>query len=119
VLVQVALKREPELKDIPTLIELVKNDRDRKFMEFLSAETTVARALVAPPDVPADRLNALRRAFDKTVKDPQFLAEAAKAGGMDIEPMTGEEAQPIAHSIVNTSPETIAYARKVLGNLLR
>jgi tripartite-type tricarboxylate transporter receptor subunit TctC len=118
VLVQVALKRDPELKDIPTLIELMSNDRDRQFMAFLSAETAVARALVAPPDVPADRLNALRRAFDKTVRDPQFLAEAAKTK-MDIQPMTGEEAQPIAHAIVNTSPEVVAYARKVLGNLLR
>ena len=119
VLVQVALKRDPDLKDIPTLIDLVNNDRDRKFMAFLSAETTVARALVAPPDMPADRLNALRRAFDTTVKDPQFLAEADKMGGMDIQPMTGEEAQPIAHGIVNTPPEVVDHARKVLGNLLR
>ena len=118
VLVQVALKRDPELKDIPTLIELVNNDLDKKLMAFLSAETAVARALVAPPDVPADRLDALRRAFDKTVRDPQFLAEAAKTG-MDLQPMSGEDAQPIAHGIVNTSPEVVEHARKVLGNLLR
>ena len=58
VLVQVALKRDPELKDIPTLIDLVNNDRDRKFMAFLSAETTVARALVdaaGSPGRPAQR----------------------------------------------------------------
>ncbi len=119
VLVQVALKRDPELKDIPTLIELVNNDLDRKFMAFLSAETSVARALVTPPEVPADRLNALRRAFDMTVKDPQFLAEAEKMGGMDIEPMRGEDAQPIAHGIVNTPPEVLDRARAVLGNLLK
>jgi len=118
VLVQVALKRDPELKDIPTLIELVNDERDKSLMAFLSAETAVARALVAPPDIPADRLNALRRAFDKTMRDPQFLAEAAKTK-MDIQPMSGEEAQPIAHAIVNTSPEVIGHARKVLGNLLR
>jgi tripartite-type tricarboxylate transporter receptor subunit TctC len=118
VLVQVALKRDPELKDVPTLIELVKSERDKSLMAFLSAETAVARAFIAPPGIPADRLNALRRAFDKTVRDPQFLADAAKTK-MDIQPMTGEEAQPIAHAIVNTSPEVIAYARKVLGNLLR
>jgi hypothetical protein len=74
---------------------------------------------VTPPDVPADRLNALRRAFDMTVKDPQFLAEADKMGGMDIQPMTGEEAQTIAHAIVNTPPEIVDHARQVLGNLLR
>jgi tripartite-type tricarboxylate transporter receptor subunit TctC len=119
VLVQVALKRDPELKDVPTLIDLVTSERDKKFMEFLSAETAIARALVAPPDIPADRLEALRRAFDKTVRDPEFLAEAGKMGGMDIQPMSGEEAQPIAHAIVNTPPEVIDYARQVLGNLLR
>src|SRR6185503_11844488 len=99
VLVQVGLKRDPELTDIPTMIDLVDNERDKKFMAFLSAETTIARALVAPPDVPADRVNALRRAFDATVQDPQFLAEARKMGGMDIQPMPGEEAQPIADGI--------------------
>ena len=119
VLVQVALKRDPELKDIPTLIDLVNNDIDRKFMAFLSAETTVARALVTPPEIPADRLNALRRAFDATVTDPQFLAEADKMGGMDIQPMRGEEAQPIAHGIVDTPPEVLDRARAVLGNLLK
>jgi tripartite-type tricarboxylate transporter receptor subunit TctC len=118
VLVQVALKRDPELKEIPTLIELVSNERDKQLMAFLSAETSVARALVAPPAIPADRLEALRRAFDKAVHDPQFLAEAAKTK-MDIEPMTGEEAQPIAHAIVETKPEVIEHARKVLGKLLR
>ena len=78
ILVQVGLKRDPELADVPLLIELVNNDRDRKFMTFLSAETAISRALVTPPDVPADRLDALRRAFDATMKDPQFLAEAEK-----------------------------------------
>jgi tripartite-type tricarboxylate transporter receptor subunit TctC len=119
VLVQVALQRDPELKDVPTLIELVNSERDKQLMAFLSAETAVARALVAPPGVPADRLDALRRAFDKTVQDPQFLADAAKMGGMDIQPMRGEEAQKIAHGIVETSPDVLDHARKVLGNLLR
>ncbi|MCC6887543.1 MAG: hypothetical protein IT536_03330 [Hyphomicrobiales bacterium] len=118
VLVQVALKRDPELPDIPTLIDLVGTDRDRRFMEFLSAETAVARALVAPPGIPAERLQALRRAFDATMKDPQFLAEVAKLG-MDLQPMRGEDAQRIAHAIVDTAPDVVAYAQKVLGSLLR
>jgi tripartite-type tricarboxylate transporter receptor subunit TctC len=119
VLVQVALKRDPELANVPTLLELVNNDIDRKLMAFLSAETAIARALVAPPEVPADRLDALRRAFDATVKDPQFLAEADKMGGMDIQPMRGEDAQGIAHGIVNSPPGVLERARAVLGNLLK
>jgi tripartite-type tricarboxylate transporter receptor subunit TctC len=119
VLVQVALQRHPELKSVPTLIELVNTDLDKKLMAFLSAETAVARALIAPPEIPADRLAALRKAFDATVKDPQFLMEAEKKGRMDITPLSGVEAQKIAHGIVATPPEVIARARQVLGKLLR
>ena len=69
-LVQVGLKRDPDLPDVPLLLELVNNDLDRKVMTFLSAETAISRALVTTPDVPAERVEALRRAFDATMKDP-------------------------------------------------
>ncbi len=118
VLVQVALKRDPELADVPTLIDLVNNERDKTFMAFLSAETAVARALVAPPDVPADRLNALRRAFDKTVRDPQFLAEAAKTGmdyaADDRRRGTADRARDRQHAAGRNRARA-----QVLGNLLR
>jgi tripartite-type tricarboxylate transporter receptor subunit TctC len=117
-LVQVGLKRDPELPDVPLLLELVSNDLDRKVMTFLSAETAISRALVTTPDVPPERIEALRRAFDATMKDPQFLAEAEKAK-MDIGPMTGEESQKIADSIVNTPPGVIDRAKVVLGDLLK
>jgi tripartite-type tricarboxylate transporter receptor subunit TctC len=117
-LVQVGLTRSPELPDVPLLLELVSNDLDRKVMTFLSAETAISRAVVTTADVPAERLEALRRAFDATMKDPQFLAEADKAK-MDISAMTGEESQKIANSIVNTQPEVIDRAKVVLGDLLR
>ncbi len=87
-------------------------------MTFVSAETAISRALVTTPDVPPERVEALRRAFDATMKDPQFLAEADKAK-MDISPMTGEESQVIADSIVNTPPDVIATRKDVLGDLLR
>jgi tripartite-type tricarboxylate transporter receptor subunit TctC len=118
ILVQVGLKRDPELADVPLLIELASNDRDRKLMTFVSAETAISRALVTTPGVPAERLEALRRAFDATMKDPQFLADANKAQ-MDISPMTGEESQIIADQIANTPPDVIAYAHEILGDLLR
>jgi tripartite-type tricarboxylate transporter receptor subunit TctC len=118
ILAQVGLKRDPELADVPLLIELVSNDRDRKLMTFVSAETAISRALVTTPGVPPERVEALRRAFDATMKDPQFMAEADKAK-MDISPMTGEDSQVIADSIVNTPPDVIAYAQEILGDLLR
>ena len=118
ILVQVGLKRDPELKDVPLLLELAGNDADRQMLTFLSAETAISRALVTTPDVPPERVEALRRAFDATMKDPQFLAEADKAK-MDIMPMTGKEAQKIADAIANTPQSVIAHAKDVLGDLLR
>ncbi len=117
-LVQVGLKRDPELKDVPLLNELVSNDADRQLMTFVSAETAISRALVTTPDVPPDRVRALRRAFDEAMKDPELLADAEKAK-MDIQPMNGEDAQVIADSIANTPKSVIDHAREVLGDLLK
>jgi len=117
ILAQVGLTRDPELATVPLLLELVSDERDRKLMTFISAETAISRALVTAPGVPAERVTALRRAFDATMKDPQFLAEAEKAK-MDIQPMTGEDAQVIADSIANTSADVVTYAKDVLGDLL-
>ena len=117
-LVQVGLKRDPDLPNVPLLLELVSNDLDKKVMTFVSTETAISRAVVTTDGVPPERLEALRRAFDATMKDPQFLAEAEKAK-MDIGAMTGEEAQKIADFIVNTPPEVIARAKVVLGDLLK
>jgi tripartite-type tricarboxylate transporter receptor subunit TctC len=118
VLVQVGLKRAGDLPDVPLLLELAGNESDRQVLTFLSADTAISRSLVAAPDTPPDRVAALRRAFDETMKDPDFLAEAAKAK-MEIEPMSGEDAQKIADSIVNTPPAVVARAKMLLGDLLR
>ena len=70
-------------------------------MTFLSADIPISRAYVTTPGVPPERVQALRRAFDATMKDPQFIAEAAKLS-MDISPSTGEEAQKYSDLIANT-----------------
>jgi tripartite-type tricarboxylate transporter receptor subunit TctC len=115
ILVQVGLTRAADLPDVPLLLELAKNDEDRLVLTFLSADTAIARSLVTTPGVPADRLAALRLAFDETVVDPQFLAEAGKAQ-MDISPTSGVEAQKIADSIVDTPPRTTERAAAILGD---
>jgi tripartite-type tricarboxylate transporter receptor subunit TctC len=118
VLVQIGLKRAPDLADIPLLLELAHNDMDRQVLTFLSADTAIARALVTTPDTPPERVAALRRAFDDTMRDPEFLAEADKAL-LDIVPLSGEESQKIADSIVNTPPDVVARAKLLLGDLLK
>jgi tripartite-type tricarboxylate transporter receptor subunit TctC len=118
VLVQIGLKRASDLADVPLLNELAGSDMDRQIMTFLSSDTAIARSLVTTPDTPPERVAALRRAFDATMRDPEFLADADKSH-MDIVPMTGEDAQKIADAIVNTPPAVVARAKALLGDLLR
>ena len=115
ILVQIGLKRHPDLADVPLLTELAKNEEDRKVLEFISADTGLSRAVVTAPETPPERVQALRRAFDATMKDPPFLAEAEKAQ-IDISPLTGEEAQRIAELIVGAPPSVIARTKALLEN---
>ncbi|HZO47200.1 MAG TPA: tripartite tricarboxylate transporter substrate-binding protein [Xanthobacteraceae bacterium] len=114
ILVQIALKRAADLPDVPLLLELAKNDFDRKVLTFLSADTAISRAVVTTPNVPADRVEVLRRAFDATMRDKAFLAEAAEAK-MDIVPSTGEVSQQVAQSIIDTDPAVVARARDLVN----
>ena len=110
ILVQIGLHRAKDLPNVPLLLELAKNDADRKVLAFLSADTAIGRSLVVGPDVPADRIEALRRAFEQSLTDPGLVADAAKEK-MDISPTGGAEAQKVADSIVNASPEVVDRAR--------
>jgi tripartite-type tricarboxylate transporter receptor subunit TctC len=109
ILAQVGVKRNAELPDVPTLFDLAKNDTDRQVLVFISADTAISRPLVTNAGVPRERVEALRRAFDATMKDPEFLAEAEKAK-TDINPMTGEEAQKIAEATINAAQDVRARA---------
>jgi len=111
--VQVGLVRHPDLPNVPLLMDLATNESDRKLLEFFSSDTDLSRSLVTTQDVPADRVVALRKAFDAMIKDAEFLAEAARAA-MDISPGTGEESQKIADSIVNTPPDILARAKALI-----
>jgi tripartite-type tricarboxylate transporter receptor subunit TctC len=113
ILVQVGVKRNPELPDVPTMQDLGKNDLDKRVLTFISVDTAISRPLVTNGGVPRERVEALRRAFDATMKDPEFLAEAEKSK-TDISPMTGEEAQKIAESTIATPPEVLARANALI-----
>jgi tripartite-type tricarboxylate transporter receptor subunit TctC len=113
ILVQVGLKRNPELSDIPTMQDLGKNELDKRVLTFISVDTAISRPLVTNGGVPRERVEALRRAFDATMKDPEFLAEAEKSQ-TDISPMTGEEAQKIAESTIATPADVLARANALI-----
>ena len=112
ILVQIGLQRAPDLPDVPLMLELAKNDEDRQVLTFMSADMGISRAFVTTYDVPAARLEAMRNAFDKMIKDPDFLAEAEKMK-MDISPSNGLEAQKVAESMLSM-PANIVQRAKVL-----
>jgi tripartite-type tricarboxylate transporter receptor subunit TctC len=109
------LTRDPLIPHVPRLIELTKNEHQRQAVTLISASAEFGRAVFAPPEVPADRLNALRRAFDAALKDPALLADAKKRK-LEIEPAPGETLQKVAAEVVSASPEAVAYARELQGS---
>ena len=90
VIVSFAPERRPGYETVPTVYEYAKSEEDRQVLDFMFGPQVLGRPHFAPPGVPADRLAALRRAFDATMKDEAFLADARKSG-MDLDPFSGEE----------------------------
>ena len=111
-MLQSGLSRHNDIPNVPLLQEIVDDPKQKKVIEFLSSGAAIGRALVTPPGVPADRLAALRAAFDKMVKDPEFLAEAEKVGA-EINPTPGAEVQKINEEIVNAPKEIVDLAIEV------
>jgi tripartite-type tricarboxylate transporter receptor subunit TctC len=112
IITQIGLQRAKDLPDVPLLTELVKGGDNQTLVRLLSATTSVGRPLFSTPDVPADRVAALRRAFDATMKDPEFLAAAAKAE-LNVNPTTGEELQRIVADMLAT-PKPVAVRLKAI-----
>ena len=89
VIVQAALKKQPELADVPLASELTKDPEQLQILKLLLASQEMARPFAAPPDIPAERSAALVAAFDKTMRDPDFLSEAEKLS-MDVNPLPAQ-----------------------------
>lgn len=113
--VLIALKRKPDLPDTPAVIEFAKDERTKKLLELVLAPQGMDRPIVAPPNVPADRLAALRKAFSETMNDPALIAEAKKQH-IEIDEVSGEE---VAAIIANSyaAPRDIVEAAKDIMNM--
>jgi len=103
VFLQIGLRKEPDLADVPLLVELARDETERKVLQFYSSLTAVARAVAVGPGVPAERVALLRRAFEATMRDEALLADAAKQM-IDIRPVTGEALQRIVTDMLQTDP---------------
>jgi tripartite-type tricarboxylate transporter receptor subunit TctC len=108
------LTRDPLIPDVPTLLELASTAEQKAAIRLISGANEFSRAVFLPPGTPADRIETLRQAFDRTMSDPGFLAQAEKLK-LPIEPTKGAELDQLAKEVVASSPETISLARKLLG----
>ena len=112
IIVQFALKRHPELPDIPTAVELARNDDKRAVLSAIMNASEVGTAFFTTPGIAPERLAALRRAFDDTMKDPDFLAEAQRLR-LGVSPLAGEELQKLVAQVSNLSPALLDRVRAV------
>jgi tripartite-type tricarboxylate transporter receptor subunit TctC len=113
VLFQMALKKHPEIPDVPFITDLARTPEDRQVFEFLFTPQEFGRAFFAPPDVPPVRLAALRQAFERTLKDRAFLEDADKAG-LEIQYVSGDEVQKQIEHVYATPKAVIERATAVV-----
>ncbi len=113
VLVQLASHRIPDLADVPLLAEHATTERQRQIVNVILGRQVMGRPVVAPPAIPADRKEALRRAFDATMADPEYVAEAT-ARGLEINPVGGAELDKLLGGLYATPPDIIAEVRAII-----
>jgi tripartite-type tricarboxylate transporter receptor subunit TctC len=94
IIVQMSLTKLPELADVPNALDLVADRENKQVLELILIRQEAGRPFAAPPGVPADRLAALRRAFDATLADDEFRADAQKAQ-LEIEPLAAAEIETL------------------------
>ena len=101
-----SLEDPPELRPFARIVDLARTEKDRQALRLVLARQAHGRPYFLPPGVPAARAAALRRAFDATMRDPVFMAEAA-AMKVDIDPMTGEAVQKVVEHVHRTTPADV------------
>ena len=112
-LVQVGLDPQQELTDlgVPTIWPFVKNENDRKVAELVVSQQVFQRSYIVPPGTPPEQVKILRTAFDATMKDPQFLADATKMK-ISITPLSGQQVQDLVAKLYATPRELVERARR-------
>jgi tripartite-type tricarboxylate transporter receptor subunit TctC len=109
ILVQMALHKHPDLPDVPLILDLADSDDESMALELIFARQVMGRPYVAPPGIPAERREALRRAFLDMVEDPEFKADIQKVD-LELNPVSGEEIERVIARIYAASPTAIRLA---------
>jgi tripartite-type tricarboxylate transporter receptor subunit TctC len=111
-LIQLSGEKTPELANIPHYTDFIKTAEDRQLFGLLFGVQALGRVYASPPETPADRIAALRKAFIETMRDKDFLADAEKTG-IDIIPMEGEPVAKMWTEFASTPPDIVARAKAV------
>jgi tripartite-type tricarboxylate transporter receptor subunit TctC len=114
VVLQSGVKRNPDLPDVPLVSEVATSERGRRILQFIDSDSAIGWSVLAPPGVPADRVAALRQAFDRMVADPEFLADAA-ARHLEVVPSTGDEVAAVVQRTLSTPADDIAIMSSLLA----
>lgn len=115
VLVQVGLRKRPELGDAPLASDLAKTSAAREFLDFMAAPISIDTPFALPEGVPQDRINTWRQAFDRTIKDPEFLADTKKLN-FDVRAHTWREVEDTVKRIYAISPDAREFGRSAFSN---
>src|SRR5262249_15914766 len=114
ILAQWALRKHPELPDVPLILEQAKTEEQKQALNLALARLEFGRPFFMARNVPKERVDAIRRAFDATMKDKDFLAEAEKLK-IEVDPLTGEQVAAQIADIYKTPPETVARVRDAMA----
>lgn len=112
-IMQLSTDKHPELPDVPLVMDLAKSDADRRLLNMIFARQELGRPYVAPPNVPEERVEALRAAFMATMKDPEFLKEAANAD-LELSPVSGAKVQKLVHEAYESDPKIVERINEIL-----
>jgi tripartite-type tricarboxylate transporter receptor subunit TctC len=112
-LVQIGAEREPAIRDVPFAADLAKDADDRLLIEQAAAPLAVGRPYVMPPDVPAERVEAMRAAFMATMRDPEFQAEQARMQLGADQPKSGAQIQDIVVRAYRSPPQVLDRIRRI------
>jgi tripartite-type tricarboxylate transporter receptor subunit TctC len=114
VVFQVSLDAAPDLPGVPTVVSLARNEEERQLLGFFAAYTLIGRSILTPPGVPPERVAALRAAFDATVADPAFIADAKKQN-LDLAVLPGARLQALVGKAASLSGPLRAKAKLLAG----
>jgi len=113
-LAQLAMTKNPDFPDVPLILDYLRTAKEKQVAELILSAQAWGRPFVMPPDVPKERVDALRRAFDAVTKDVQFLAEAKKMR-MDLDVLSGADMDALLKRVYGSPIDIVEAARKSIS----